>query len=74
MLDEILDVFIGEIAKLIPDVVWGAVFLVAGLLTTMIGVTMMLGMTTLNGSPQFGAILTAVGVLLIAGPFVAWYR
>ncbi|MBP1903334.1 hypothetical protein J2744_003039 [Halorubrum trapanicum] len=74
MLDDIIDVLIGEVAKLVPDIVWGAVFLVTGLLTTMIGVTMVLGMTTLNGSPRLGGVLTAVGVLLIAGPLVAWYR
>ena len=74
MLDEIFDVLLGEIAKLVPDVVWGAIFLVTGALTTMIGVTMVLGMTTLNGSPRLGGLLTAVGVLLIAGPLVAWYR
>ncbi|QUO49188.1 MULTISPECIES: hypothetical protein [Halorubrum] len=74
MLDEILDVLIDEVAKLVPDVVWGAVFLVTGALTTMLGVTMILDMTTLNGSMRLGGVLTAVGVLLIAGPFVAWYR
>jgi hypothetical protein len=74
MLDEIFDVVIDEIAKLVPDVVWGAIFLVTGALTTMIGVTMLLEMTTLNGSVRLGGVLTAVGVLLIAGPLVAWYR
>ena len=74
MLDEILHVFIDGVAELIPDVVWGAVFLVTGLLTAMLGVTTLLGTATTGWSPRFGAILTAVGVLLIAGPFVAWSR
>ncbi|WP_149797677.1 hypothetical protein [Halorubrum xinjiangense] len=74
MLDEIFDVVIGEIAKLVPDVVWGAVFLIAGLVTTMLGVTTFLGVAALGWSPRFGGVLTVVGVLLIAGPLVAWYR
>ncbi|ELZ32248.1 hypothetical protein R3751_13840 [Halorubrum distributum] len=74
MLDEIFDVVIDEVAKLVPDVVWGAIFLVTGALVTMTGVTMVLGMTTLNGSVRLGGLLTAVGLLLIAGPLVTWYR
>ena len=74
MLDEIIDVLMHEVAKLVPDVVWGAIFLVTGALTTMIGVMMLLEMTTLNGSPRLGGLLTVVGVLLIAGPLVAWNR
>ncbi|ELZ48481.1 hypothetical protein C464_07270 [Halorubrum coriense DSM 10284] len=74
MLDEILDVFIGEVAKLVPDVVWGAIFLLVGLLTAMLGVTTLLDVTTLGWSTRFGGLLTAVGVLLLAGPLVARYR
>ena len=74
MLDEILDVLIDAVAKLVPDVVWGAVFLVTGGLTAMIGVTMILGMTTLDGSVRLGGVLTAVGASLIAGVLVARYR
>lgn len=74
MLDEIFDVVIDAIAKLVPDVVWGAVFLVAGLVTAMLGVTTLLGVATLGWPPWFGAVSTAVGVLLIVGVLVAWYR
>ncbi|QWC18719.1 hypothetical protein [Halorubrum sp. 2020YC2] len=74
MLDDIVDVLIGEVVKLVPDVVWGAVFLVTGALTTTVGVTMLLGTTTLTGSTRLGGVLTAVGALLITGAFVAWYR
>jgi len=74
MLDEILDVFIGEVVKLVPDVVWGAMFLLSGVLTATLGVTTLLGVATLGWSPRFGGLLTAVGVLLIAGPLVARYR
>ncbi|GAA0530155.1 hypothetical protein ABNG02_02515 [Halorubrum ejinorense] len=74
MLDEIFDVLIGEVAKLVPDVVWGAVFLITGALTAMIGVAMVLETTTLDGSVRLGGVLTAVGVLLTAGVLVAWYR
>ena len=74
MLDELFDVVIDEIAKLVPDVVWGAVFLVAGLVAAMLGVTTLLGVATLGWSPLFGGVSTAVGVLLIVGVLVAWYR
>ncbi|MGQ3329580.1 hypothetical protein [Halorubrum sp. FL23] len=74
MLDEILDVLIDEVAKLIPDVIWGAIFLLTGLLTAMLGVTTLLGVATLGWSPRFGGILTAVGALLVVGVLVSWYR
>jgi hypothetical protein len=74
MLDEILDVLIGELTKLIPDVVWGAIFLLTGLLTAMIGLTTLLGVATVGLSPQFGGILTAVGALLVGGVLVSRSR
>ncbi|RLM67883.1 hypothetical protein DVK05_08615 [Halorubrum sp. Atlit-8R] len=74
MLDEIFDVFFGAVAELVPDVVWGALFLIAGALATMIGVSMLLGMTTLDGSVRLGGLLTAVGVSMVGGVLVAWYR
>ncbi|MGM0448902.1 MAG: hypothetical protein ACQERM_11745 [Methanobacteriota archaeon] len=74
MLDEIFDVVIGETAKLVPDVVWGAAFLIAGLVTTTLGVTALLGVAALGWSPRFAGVLTAVGVALIGGVLVAWSR
>ncbi|MEZ3162566.1 hypothetical protein ABNG03_14570 [Halorubrum sp. RMP-47] len=74
MLDEILGLFIDEVAKLVPDVVWGALFLLIGLLTATIGVTTLLGVATLGLSPRFGGILTAVGAALVLGVLVARYR
>ncbi|TKX42335.1 MULTISPECIES: hypothetical protein [unclassified Halorubrum] len=74
MLDEIFDVFFGAVAELVPDVVWGALFLIAGALATMIGVSMLLGVTTLDGSVRLGGLLTAVGVSMVGGVLVAWYR
>ncbi|QKG92955.1 hypothetical protein EXE44_08015 [Halorubrum sp. SS7] len=74
MLDEIFDVFIGAVAELIPNVVWGALFLIAGALATTIGVAMLLGTTTLDGSVRLGGLLTVVGVSMVGGVLVAWYR
>ena len=74
MLDEIFDVVIGETAKLVPDVVWGAAFLIAGLVTTTLGVTTLLGVAALGWPPRFAGVLTAVGVALIGGVLVAWSR
>ena len=74
MLDDVLGLLIDEVAKLVPDVVWGAAFLITGALTAMIGVTMLLGMTTLDGSTRLGVALTVLGASLIGGVLVAWYR
>ncbi|ELZ55040.1 MULTISPECIES: hypothetical protein [Halorubrum] len=74
MLDEILDVIVGEIAKVVPDVVWGAVFLIFGVLTTAVGVATVLGVATLDASALLGGVLTVVGVSLVVGVLVAWYR
>ncbi|MDB2274596.1 hypothetical protein PM022_08560 [Halorubrum ezzemoulense] len=53
MLDETLDLLIDEVAKLVPDVVLGAIFLVTGLLTAMLGVATLLGVATVGWSPRF---------------------
>jgi len=74
MLDEIFDVIVGEIAKFVPNVVWGAVFLILGLLTTMVGVATVLDVATLDASARFGGVLTAVGVSLVAGVLISWSR
>ncbi|OYR75436.1 hypothetical protein [Halorubrum ezzemoulense] len=74
MLDETLDLLIDEVAKLVPDVVLGAIFLVTGLLTAMLGVATLLGVATVGWSPRFGGVLTAVGALLVVSVVVWWYR
>lgn len=74
MLDVMFDVLVDALSKLVPDVVWGAVFLLIGALATLLGVTTILGVATLLESTRLGGILTATGVSLVIGVLFAWYR
>ncbi|WP_152043055.1 hypothetical protein [Salinigranum salinum] len=68
MIGEIFEGLFDIVLEFIPDFVWGFLFVVAGVASTVIGVMIV------GESMQLGGILVIVGVLLVASVLYAWYR
>ncbi|WP_265108204.1 hypothetical protein [Halosolutus halophilus] len=68
MIDELFEEVFTLVLRVVPDVVWGFLFILGGVATTAIGVGIF------SESARSGGILIAVGVLLVVSVLVMWYR
>ncbi|WP_324760937.1 hypothetical protein [Haloarcula montana] len=68
MIDEILGFIFDVLLELVPAVVWKFLFLLIGIIMTVIGVTV------LEESTQTGGALIVVGTLSMIGSLVSLYR
>ncbi|MFC5367849.1 hypothetical protein [Salinirubrum litoreum] len=68
MIAEIFEGVFDIVVEFIPDFVWGLLFVVAGVASTVIGVTIV------GESMLVGGVLLTVGVFLLASVLYVWYR
>lgn len=68
MIDEILAVLLDIVVEFIPDNVWKILAFVIGAMATAAGVVM------INESLWTGRALIIVGVFLLTGSVISWYR
>lgn len=68
MIDELFEIIFHELFGSVSTVVWGVLFLVAGVVTTVVGVVVF------SKSVKSGGLLIAVGVLVAGTVSVEWYR
>jgi len=68
MIDDILAVLLDIVVAFIPDSVWKILAFVIGAIATAAGVVMV------GESLWTGGALIAVGVFLLTGSIISWYR
>jgi hypothetical protein len=68
MIDDILTLLLDVVVEFIPDRVWKILAFVIGAMATAAGVIM------ISDSLWTGGALTTVGVFLLAGSVLSWYR
>lgn len=68
MIGDIFEIVFDIIIEFIPNIVWKLLFVVIGIVTTAVGITI------INESLQTGGVLITVGVVLLGGSLVSLYR
>jgi hypothetical protein len=68
MIDEILELLLDVIVEFIPNSVWKILVFVIGAVVTAVGVLM------IDGSLWTGGALITVGLFLLAGSVISWFR
>jgi hypothetical protein len=61
MIDDIFGIIFDVVIEFVPTIVWKLLLVVIGIVMTAVGVTM------LDGSPQIGGALIAVGMVVLVG-------
>ena len=68
MIDEIVGLFLDVVVEFIPDSVWKILAFVIGAVATAAGVLI------INESLWTGGALITVGLFLLAGSVISWFR
>lgn len=68
MIDDVVGWVVAELARFVPNFVWGLLFGTVGVALTAIGVALV------GESPQVGGAFLAIGVVMLASVGYAWYR